>query len=532
MLDGSFMPEADAPWDSPRIAMRDHLVFYVNGGRRAVKGRDAGLTLSDYLRQGLGPVGVNCLTGTKIACAEGDCGACTVLVGHPSPDGSTLDFVPVDACIAFVYQLDRAHVITVEALEHDHLLTPVQSAMVDYYGSQCGFCTPGFVMALHGLVEQRQRQSRDTRLSDAELRLGLSGNLCRCTGYTQILEAGAAIDPASVPRCAARFDTAEILADFASLGDGSVEVNPRPSSESNGEAAHGNSFGAAGSSLEVFIPNTVDELLARRAARPDSVLVSGATDLGVQFNHGKFAPRSVTTTSSIPKLHQLEINGDELLVGAAVSWTRFAEFIRGRVPEYHELLARFGGPQIRHMGTLVGNLANASPIADSIPFHFVAESKIEVASTRGRRQIPIEKFYLGYKQLNLGPDEVILSVRTPLSGRHVRLKLYKISRRRDLDISTVTAAFWIETDSEDVITAARVAVGGVAPTVLRLPRTESLMTGRPCDLTTMSAAGKQARDEVAPISDVRGSANYRLQLVENLFQKFYFDQMQPLSTTG
>jgi xanthine dehydrogenase small subunit len=451
-----------------------------------------------------------------------------VLFGRPSPDGSSLDYLPVDACIAFVYQLDRAHIVTVEALEQNHLLTPVQSAMVDHYGSQCGFCTPGFVMALHGLVEQRDEAASGTPFGDAELRLGLSGNLCRCTGYSQILEAGEAIDPDDVPRCAARFDSATILADFASLGAGPVEVNPRPSPESN---AHGDPFvAAAGGSFEVFIPSTVDELLARRAARPDSTLVSGATDLGVQFNHGKIAPKSVITTSSIPELHQLEFDGDELLVGAAVSWTRFAEFIRERVPEYHGLLARFGGPQIRHMGTLIGNLANASPIADSIPFHYVAESTIEVASTRGQRQIPIEEFYLGYKQLDLRQDEAILSIRTPLPGPHVWLKLYKISRRRDLDISTVTAAFWFETDSDNMIACCRIAVGGVAPTVLRLHRTETLMTGRRMELATMTAAGRQAREEVTPISDVRGSAEYRLQLVENLFQKFYYDQMRQLSS--
>lgn len=497
--------------------MRDHLVFYVNGIRHTARGRDAGRTLSDYLRFGCGATGANRLTGTKVACAEGDCGACTVLVGRLAADGGELEYVPIDACIAFVYQLDRTHVVTVEGIAAEGKLSPVQSAMVGCHGSQCGFCTPGFVMALHGLVETCHDSQDVRQLADAELRLGLSGNLCRCTGYAQILEAGMAIEPTQVTRMQSRFDSAAITNDLASLQAGPVHVNAPSAPESNGRVP--------GPAIEVFLPSTLEELLTQRAARPGSMLVSGATDVGVQVNHGQLAPASVIATQFVPELHQLEVTAKELIVGAAVRWARLAYFIRDRVPEYKAVLDRFGSPQIRHMGTLVGNLANASPIADSIPFHFVTESTIELASAEGRRSVPIEKFYRGYKQLDLRSNEVITAVRTPLPAAGALLKLYKISRRRDLDISTVTAAFLIEMDGDgDVIRRARIAVGGVGPTVLRLPRAEATLVGRQFDLPTMQAVGRLARQEISPISDVRGSDTYRSQLIENLFQKFYFDR--------
>jgi xanthine dehydrogenase small subunit len=258
--------------------------------------------------------------------------------------------------------------------------------------------------------------------------------------------------------------------------------------------------------------------------------VAGATDLGVQHNHGKLAPTDVLTTGQIEELEQLEIDGDHLVIGAAVSWARIAEFVRDAAPEYYSLLLRFGSPQIRHAGTLAGNLANASPIADSIPFHYVAGSTIQTASIRGRRDVEIERFYLGYKQIDLAPDEIITSVCTPLPKLAVRLKLYKISKRRDMDISTVTAAFWIEL-ADDEIQSARIAFGGVGPTVVRLPLTEARLRGQPFTAAAMRSAGQAARGEISPITDVRGSATYRLQLVENLFVKCYHD-LSPIANSA
>lgn len=508
--------QAEGPTVGITPAMRDHLVFFINGSKHTVCGRAAALTLSDYLRDDKLR-----LTGTKIVCAEGDCGACSVLVGTPDEANERFDYQSIDACIAFVYQMDRKHIVTVEGLQRGDQLTEVQTAMVDCHGSQCGFCTPGFVVAMHGLSEEQRTacgsaEKKTCQFSDDELRLGLSGNLCRCTGYAQIINAGQAFDPIALDSVAQRYDTAGMLADFQSLGTEAVHVNQQAAVEANGHAA------PVPPAPEIYLPTSLEELLERRTQRPESTLVSGATDLGVQHNHGKITPSDILFTKSVAELNQLEVLDGNLVIGAAVTWAEIEAFTRDQLPEYYDIITRFGSPQIRHAGTLVGNLANASPIADSIPFHFVADSTIRLASVRGERKVPIEQFYLGYKQLDLKPAEVIVSVSAPLPKESTRLKLYKISKRRDMDISTVTAAFWLEMEGE-IVREARLATGGVGPTVARLPLAEEILTGQPLSLETMRAAGRQARDEITPISDVRGSADYRLQLVENLFAKCYYD---------
>ena len=254
--------------------MRDHLVFYVNGTRHVVRGCEAALTLTEYLRNGC-KNNAQRLCGTKVACAEGDCGACTVLVGKPLSEGDGFEYQTIDACIAFVYQMDRRHVITVEGIRREDALSEVQTAMIDCHGSQCGFCTPGFVMALHGLVEKHACNGND-RISDDELRLGLSGNLCRCTGYDQILDAGRSFDPTAVAVVARQFDTAAMLADFTAIGDRPVQLNSRPTAGINRTADSTSTNGAAGKALppEIFVPSTLDDLLARRAERPAATLVA------------------------------------------------------------------------------------------------------------------------------------------------------------------------------------------------------------------------------------------------------------------
>lgn len=503
--------------------MRDHLVFYVNGKRHEVRGAAAASTLSDYLRSGgfsaSGCVASGCgasdgpLTGTKIACAEGDCGACTVLVGRA--EGDRFRYRTIDACIAFTYQVDRCHVVTVEGLAIAGM-TPVQRAMIDCHGSQCGFCTPGFVVALQGLVEGWEAEGDPEPLTDDALRLGLSGNLCRCTGYEQILEAGRRLGAGDAVRVDDLYPPDEILAEIADLGDEAVHVNAPGDHRSNGSTAR---------APEVYLPRTLDALLQRRAARPDAKLVAGATDVGVQHNHGRINPTDILATAGVRELDRLEVSDGDLVIGAAVTWDRIEAFVQRSVPEYHHILTRFGSPQVRHAGTLVGNLANASPIADSLPMHYVAESTLALASAGERRTVPIEAFYLGYKQLDLRSDEIIAAVHTPLPTEGVRLKLYKVSKRRDMDISTVTAAFWLELSGE-IVAAARIALGGVGPTVLRAPDAEAALVGESFTPEALRAAGRVARGAITPLTDVRGGADYRGQLIENLFVKCWHD-LQP-----
>ncbi len=520
--------------------MRDCVVFYINDQLQVVRGEDAGLTLTDFLRSLTGPsvssytaacgffaeqqtdsikkttdtqpahnlATTGCqterLVGTKVACAEGDCGACTILVGKPDEKNSRFVYETIDACIAFVYQMDRCHVVTIEGLQQEKCLADVQQAMVDCHGSQCGFCTPGFVMAMQGLVEEHAIQNNEDGLNEDQLRLGLSGNLCRCTGYSQILDAGYKTNATTGYKLSSRFDAESMLKEFRNLPTGPVHLN------------------ADGFGTEIYLPTTLEELTTRLAEHPTATIVSGATDLGVQHNHGRFIPKDVVTTRGIEELNQLKKVNNELIVGAAVPWTRLEKFIEQQLPEFHAILIRFGSPQVRHAGTMGGNMANASPIADSLPWLYAAGATLELASNDGLRTVPIEAFYQGYKQIDLKPNEVIATIRIPIAQASDTLKLYKLSKRRDMDISTVTAAFWF-TIKDDLIQSARIALGGVGPTIIRAKQAEANLVGKPFDLAQMKSAGLIARNEITPLSDVRGSAEYRLQVIENLFAKCYFD---------
>jgi xanthine dehydrogenase small subunit len=493
----------------PRFAMRDHVVFYVNGLRRRADAATALRTLSDYLRLALGEEDSTRLTGTKIACAEGDCGACTVLVGEVAANGKELVYKSIDACIAFVFQMDGRHVVTVEGLGGTAELTAIQSAMVDGHGSQCGFCTPGFVMALHGVAEEHATAGTKGCLHSEQLRSGLSGNLCRCTGYQQILDAAQSIAPEAIERLGSRYGSKALIDDLKELASELVEI--APNHVANGSPAP-----------VVAIPKTVDDLLAARSKFPEARLVAGATDLGVQYNHGKFTPQQVIYTGAIDELREVRVEHGQLMIGATARWSDILPVVREHAPHYAEVLERFGSPQIRHAGTLAGNLINASPIADSIPFHLVCEAALRLRSARSERVVAMGDFYLGYKKLDLQPGEILVSIDTPLPPVDVELRLYKVSKRRDMDISTVTAAFWLR-ELNGKVAEARIAAGGVGPVVVRLVKAERSLVGKGLSLESMRDAGRIARTEIKPISDVRGAADYRLQLIENLFAKCFHD---------
>lgn len=479
--------------------MRDSLVLFLNGRRHEIADAWAAATLAEWLRERQG------LTATKVVCSEGDCGACSVLVGRLDAASEGLVYRAIDSCIAFLYQLDRTHVVTVEGLSPGGELSPVQEAMVACHGSQCGFCTPGFVATLHGLFEgDGVSADADAPLADEELRYGLSGNLCRCTGYVQILEAGQAVDPAAVKRIGELYDPRPIVAKFAQL------------------AATGVAFEFEGPEgpCRVSLPAALDEAVAERANRPDARLICGGTDLGVQRNHGRVQLRDVICLAHVAEFDRVVVEDDQLILGAGATWRQVERAVREPLPELWRILTRFGSPQIRNMGTVGGNLVNASPIADSLPAFYVLEATVHLASLRGVRTVPIAQFYLGYKKLDLKPDELLTEVRVPLPRveRGELLRLDKVSKRRDMDISTVASAVWLRVE-DDVIAEARFAFGGVGPVVLRCRQAEAAAIGRPLCEESLRTVGGVARREVTPISDVRGGEAYRSQLVENLLAK-------------
>ncbi|HYC88234.1 MAG TPA: FAD binding domain-containing protein [Thermoanaerobaculia bacterium] len=453
--------------------MRDTLLVHINGVAHRVGGDAAFETVARFLRERLAA------TGTKIVCEEGDCGACTVLVGRR--EGDILRYRAVNACIQFMFQMDCAHVVTVEGLG----MTPVQEAMVRCHGAQCGYCTPGFVMALAGMFED----------GACDAKKALTGNLCRCTGYESIIQA--ARETENQPKVEALYPGAPILKAVS-------EVERHPVRIGN-----------------FFKPATLADAIAFKNEK--TVIVQGSTDFGVWRTKRNFVPETILSLDGIEGLGEIQIVNGMLSVGGRVSLAQFEEVVRDLVPAMATIMDRFGSPQIKNAGTLAGNIANASPIADTLPFLFVTDARLEL---NGRRVVPIRDFYLGYKKLDLRPDEIITRILIPLPQDGDTLRLYKISRRSHLDISSFTAAMLMKrTDGR--IDSMRLAYGGVGPVVLRLKKTEEFLEGKPVTKDTFAEAGEIAREEIAPISDVRGSREFRLQLAENILTKFYYDACSP-----
>ncbi len=459
------------------LALRDYALFYINGRRTEVRGGELFQPLSTYLRNCRGMV------GTKVVCSEGDCGACTVLIGRAG-DGFALR--GVNSCIQYMYQLDGASVVTVEALKEDEL-HPVQQAMVDCHGSQCGFCTPGFVMSLAAVCEGDARPDEET------VRAAVVGNLCRCTGYLPIIQAGCSLEPSRYRKIAERFHSKEMVEELTS--------------------AKGKQVLARAGEKIWFKPTSVAEAVKFRAEHPQATILAGATDLGVRMNKSLIDPSIVMTVNAIDELSEVKIENGVLIAGAGVTWGKLEKVMGETVPEFAKILDLFGSPQIRAAGTIGGNIANASPIADSLPMLYVLEATVEIAGPAGTRKVPIEKFYRGYKVLDLKAEELIVRVHVPVPTVEEILRLYKVSRRTHMDISSFTAAVWMK-KTEESIGAIRIAYGGVGPMVIRLRKTEEFLTGQKFTEAIMAEAGQMAVTEVTPISDVRGSQAYRNTLGE------------------
>lgn len=469
--------------------MRDYVGLLINGRETPIRGAEAFMTLASYLRN------VARVTGTKIVCEEGDCGACTVLVGRV--ENGALHYEVVNSCILFVFQLDATHVVTVEGLAKTGQLNAVQQAMVEHQGAQCGYCTPGFVVAMTGLCEA------SLRLTDADVRQGLTGNLCRCTGYEPIIKAALLSGAHSAPGLADLYPPDEITAKLASWDD---EVRVRDGDR------------------ELFLPLTPGSAVRFKSENPDSVIVQGATDFGVICNKRGLRPRALMSLARLSGLDMITRIDGILAVGARVSLTELEAYTKEALPELHGILALFGSPQIRNAGTLAGNIANGSPIADTLPFLFVTGASVELASVRGTRSVGINGLFLGYRKLDIRPDELIVSVLIPLPAPDETLRLYKVSKRRDLDISTFTAAIRMKVH-DGRMSGVRIAYGGVAPVVMRLPETEEYLNTHDASEAVFRGAGAIARSEISPISDMRGSAAFRSQLAENILMKFYWEEI-------
>jgi xanthine dehydrogenase small subunit len=466
--------------------MRDYILLYINGQRRQIRSEQAFMTLAEYLRR------EERLTGTKIVCAEGDCGSCSVLRSMPGVDGERPSFEVINSCIAFVHLMDCSHIITIEAIADGTELHPVQKALADHHGTQCGYCTPGFVMSLVDLFEKKKT------VTEQEVKNQLVGNLCRCTGYRPIIEAALHVDTDKIRSLHERFDSRAIFDDLRRHANIPVRL----------------SVGAK----VYYAPTVLSEALRLKRDCEDIHLFAGGTDLGVSCNKERLFPRQILSLRHISELKEIKKDAETILVGASVTLASLRRFVKSEIPEFSRLLNVFASPQIKNAATLAGNVANGSPIGDTLPFLFVTGAKLEVAGKAGLRFVEISDLYSGYRKLNLTADEIIVRIHIPIPPKTALLKLYKVARRKDLDISAVTAAFLFEFDGEKV-RKAHIAYGGVGPVVLRLKEVEDFFTGRQIDEQTIEIAAEMVRKIIRPISDVRGGEEYRKTVAANLMRK-------------
>ena len=473
---------------------RNTVVFFINGIRHEVGGADSFLSLGSFLRYQVG------MTGTKVVCAEGDCGACTVLVSHYR-QGQWSRFHSVNSCIAPVYLFDLTSIVTVEGLAKDNCdLSEVQAKMVSFHGGQCGYCTPGIVCSLSQLAEDSQHKG--ISISRKRAKNYLSGNLCRCTGYDPILNAAENIDLTQWVPLSLRYLQAEMGELCQHLEAQSVKIQ-------SGEKY-------------LALPTTMDEAIEIRYSHHEVRIVSGATDLGVLHNKGKLFLNKVMGIYRLRELFEVEERPEGLWVGANTTLTELEKGTEQIIPELARLLRVFASPQIKNQGTLVGNLINASPIGDTLPALLVLEAKLQLKSTEGERWVELNQFYKGYKKIDLRADEICTGVLIPIPGPDIKAKFYKVSLRKDLDISAVTfAGLFKITDKK--IGKARFALGGVGPRVIRLPNVEKEITDKEFCENTFISAGKQAQSVIQPISDLRASSDYRLAVTANLFRKCFHE---------
>lgn len=473
--------------------MPEPIRFVYRGAVHEVRDAAPTQTILQHLREDL-----HC-TGTKEGCAEGDCGACTVVIG--SLEGGELALKAVNSCIQFTPTLDGKALFTVEDLQAaDGALHPVQQALVECHGSQCGFCTPGFAMSLWGMyLKQEGRPPSRCQIDDA-----LSGNLCRCTGYRPIIEAARRM----VELPPAAFDRTALAERLRLL-----------------QRAHGFSYEAGGGRF--YVPRTLEELVRLRAEHPAALLLAGSTDVGLWVTKHMRELDEIIYLGQVDELRHVDERTSEhmsmLEIGAGVTLNdAYAAVCRYYPDELGEMWQRFASLPIRNAGTLGGNVANGSPIGDSMPWLIALGAQVVLLGAAGERVLALEDFYLGYQQKDLQAGEFVAALRIPLPRAGMRFRTYKLAKRFDQDISAVCAAFAITLDG-DTVASARIAFGGMAATPKRAPGAEAALVGQPWTEAAMRAAMAALAQDYAPLSDMRASSAYRMAAAQNLLRRFWLE---------
>ena len=473
------------------MAQRNDIRFVLNGKDVSVSNVGADQTLLDYLRL------ERRLTGTKEGCAEGDCGACTVLVGRLDADG--LRYMPVNACIRFLASVDGCHVVTVEHLSGPNgRLHPVQQAMVEHHGTQCGFCTPGFVMSLYALWMAVPEPS------EVQVETALQGNLCRCTGYEPIIMAAVAVSQYGSP-----------AADYLNTERDAIRARL--------EALQDDQRVVTGPEDNLCIlPSNVDDFADCLLKYPDATIVAGATDVGLWVT--KFL-RNIGPAIFIGHLNELKLvskQGGSLVIGAGASYSECQNLMAKHLPHLGPYWDRIAGWQVRNMGTVGGNIANGSPIGDTPPVLIALGAEITLRRGAERRHLLLQDYFLDYGKQDRQPGEFVESIQVPLPQAGDLNAAYKISKRRDEDISSVAVGINV-TVTDSVITGCRIAFGGMAATPKRAIQAEQALIGVVWSEQAFEAAATALSGDFAPLTDWRASSDYRMLSAQNLLRRFYLE---------